>query len=390
MIRYLLTQKVPTLVKEPPQERRGVDYATLSFFSAAANHQAELVEEMLQLFDDLWPTGQWEQAGRSAHYERVFVHVTGARIELTAPSQGEGKNAGGLSLSLPGGCFFLQETNQAAFMLWRLSHMDGFRHFTRLDLMSTELRPEWPAERVVRSVEAGETWVKGYSTYRLWADREADGAIDGGATIYWGSPRADRLCRTYDKAADGNWGIPAIRDEVQLRRGWAKSTGQELVKLLDSHLTVQAMDDAVKDLAAGVINRHLQYMTLQGADPKTDKNWTRKAEPADWFASRIGRSVASIRKAPRPAVDLESTVDWGVRQYGRYFALSCLRYSLESQLPLEAAVEGLWERFLARLSDEDLEEITAGMDADEAARWRQEHARLCDGMAWEAEHADLR
>lgn len=379
---------MPALVKEPPQERRGLDYASLSFFSSTAGRQEQLVKGLLDLFDQLWPTGSWQEGGRSAHFQSAYSHVTGSRIELTVPG-GEGKNPGVLLLTLPGAAFYLQPSGQAAFMLWSLSKMEGFRHFTRLDFQSTELSPSWDARRVISAVEEGQVWVKGMASYRLWAERQADQAIEDGATLYWGSPRSDRQCRTYDKAAQSNWSTPAIRDEVQLRRGWAKSTGQQLVSLLESNLTTDAMDDAIKDLAAGVINQHLQYWTLNGANPKEDKNWMRKAEPADWFADRIGRQVASVRKAPRPVQDLEATVSWGVQQYGRYLALLTLRRSKESGLPLDQCWAGLWDRCYARLSDEDVEELVQGLEGPEAAALRAEIEAIRNEVAFESEHANL-
>ena len=380
---------MPSLVKEPQQERRGVDYASLSFFSAANSHQEALFDGIIRLFDDLWPTGQWEERGSSPHYQHVFVHVTGSRIELTPPSIEGARNTGGLVLSLPGAAFYLQPSPQAAFMLWALVRMDGFKHFTRLDFQSTELEPDWPADKVIQAVEGGEVWVKGMSTYRLWAERAWGGAIEEGATLYWGSPRSDKQCRTYDKRAESRWRVPAIRDEVQLRRGWAKAAGRQLIELLDSNLSSQAMDEAIQDYAAGVINRHLQYMTLNGADPLTDKNWTRKAEPADWFRARIGNRVASIKKAPRPVQDLDRSVDYGIQQYGRYFALKVLQAQKESQLPLEGIVNGLFLRFQARLKPEDIEELFASETDAYRASLREQLEDIQASVAWEQEHRDL-
>lgn len=360
----------------------------MSFFSAAESHQQDLVGEITGLFAELWPTGSWEERGASAHYQFVFSHITGARLELTPPTDGSGRNEGGLLLTLPGGCFWLQPSASSAFMLWRLTHLDGFRHFTRLDFQSTELEPEWPAERVIHEVEAGKLWVKGHRSYRLWAERQADGAIEDGATIYWGSPRSDRQARSYDKAAESRWGTPAIRDEVQLRRGWAKAAGKELVAVLESNLSTDDMDAAIRDLAAGVINKHLQYWTLNGADPANDKNWTRKAEPATWFRDRIGTAVAGISKAPRPVQDLESTVSWGIQQYGRHLALYAWRRAQESGQPIEEVREGLFELMEARLKPEDIASLWPQLGEAELAERVQALEGLQARVAWEEEHRE--
>ena len=380
---------MPSLIKEPQQERRGVDYASLSFFSAAPTHQQQLFDSLIDLFEQLWPTAGWEERGATTHYEHLFVHTTGARLEFSSPKEKGVRNAGGALLSLPGAVFWLQPSAQAAFMLWALVRLDGFKHFTRLDFQSTELNPDWPTERVIDAVEKGLVWVKGMHNYRLWAERSWGGDIAAGATLYWGSPRSDKQCRTYDKRAESNWKQPAIRDEVQLRRGWAQSAGRQMVELLEANLSSDDMDQAIQDYAAGVINKHLQYMTLNGADPNTDKNWTRKAEPADWFRERIGNRVASIQKAPRLQQDLERTVAYGVQQYGRYFALDCLLTQKRSGMDLQSVVEGMFQRFQARLKPEDIREVFGDQDRAFQEDLLDQLIETQKFVAWEAEHKTI-
>ena len=162
-----------------------------------------------------------------------------------------------------------------------------------------------------------------------------------------------------------------------------------MVELLEANLSSDDMDQAIQDYAAGVINKHLQYMTLNGADPATDKNWTRKAEPADWFRERIGNRVASIQKAPRLQQDLQRTVDYGVQQYGRYFALDVLLRQKESGMDLQSVVEGMFQRFQARLKPEDLREVFGDQEPAFQQDLLRQLTELQDDVAWEQEHKAL-
>ena len=78
----------------------------------------------------------------------------------------------------------------------------------------------------------------------------------------------------------------------------------------------------MQDTVTSALNKQGQYWQLNGANPKEDKNWKRKAEPADWFAKRIGRASKNVaKKKPVVQRDLEAVTAYGIQQYGRYFAL---------------------------------------------------------------------
>lgn len=351
------------LVKEPAQERRGLDYVVATFSASTPKKQQDQFDSLLELAEEIAPTWNFTDRGSSRHYERVFQNELGVRVELTEPGMLGQVSAGGMCFSLPGTCWWVQSDEQAALNVLRIAHIDGFKHFTRLDWQNTELHPSWDAYRIREAVTQGEVWVKGASTFRDYMDRDSDGTPTNGLTMYWGSTRSEKLGRSYDKAANAGWVTPAIRDEVQTRGRWAQAHGRELVADLEKAHGSAEMVEAIHQHTASALTQHLQYWTLNGTSPKKDNNWKRKAQPADWYAQRIGKPSKAVRKAAKPAVDLETTVDYGVQQYGRYFARWVDEMARKHDMEPNFAMGALLCRFKSRLKDEDMDWYLEGLNA---------------------------
>ena len=255
-------------------------------------------------------------------------------------------------------------------MLRKLIELRAFRHFTRLDFQNTELEPSWDADRVFRGVRAGEVWVAGYSGWDVRGGFDYEMNSLSGRTLIWGSQRSDRLYSTYDKGAEARWKGGGIRDEIRLKGNWARAYGEDLIKGLRNSHTSAEMEGVVQETVAGALNRHGQYWQLNGANPKEDKNWKRKAEPADWFAARIGRQSSNVvKKKPEPVRDLEAVAAYGIQQYGRYFSLWVSQLQNQMGISRSEAWVALQARFDARLKEEDLEMLPSlfpGLEAAEA------------------------
>lgn len=383
--RYLLRTVPNKVIPEPCQESRRVDYATAVFSSATPRHQQETFDFCVSIGEDLSPVHGFEERGHSPHFARVFTTDLGMRVELTEHGEARGRNPGMTVLTLPGAAFYLQESDRQALMLWKVMHQDGFKWFSRLDFQNTELEPRIDADDVHQGVEDGRYWVKGYGSWRPYGELDAEGSCPGGRTLYWGSARAERQGRTYDKARQSDWKQPAIRDELQLRGDWAHAYGRELRKALDDGFTSAEQTTNLSNLVTSALNHHLQYWELNGANPKADKNWQRKAQPADWYQERIGKHSEPVRKAPRPALDLESSVSAGVRQYGRAFVLWVEEHAAKDGLSRDFVLEALYGRFLARLKADDLEEAFPGFTDDERAEWLADLEGIKDQHALAAE-----
>ena len=217
------------LLKEPAQERRGIDYAVCTFFAASPTKQQDQFDQMVEWVEGITPSWGFTETGASPHYERVFRTDLGARIEMTEVGSVMSRNASQACLSIPGNLWWIQSDEEAAFRFLQLSKIEGFKHFTRLDFQNTELEPAFDVYKVREGVNNGELWVNGASTFRDYMDRDALGEPINGLTLYWGSKRSEKLGRSYDKASEGKWDTPAVRDEVQTRGRWAQAHGQALI-----------------------------------------------------------------------------------------------------------------------------------------------------------------
>ncbi len=66
---------------------------------------------------------------------------------------------------------------QAALNFWRISLIDGFKWFTRIDFQNTELDPEWPALRMLEAANNQEILGQGLDPLsRLHRTGFGDGA----------------------------------------------------------------------------------------------------------------------------------------------------------------------------------------------------------------------
>lgn len=385
-IRHSLTRQVVKLLKEPPQARRGIDYLVAIYYAATPARQQEQFDEILQLADEIAPNWAFKEAGNSPHFECVFTNDVGIRIELTPPTSISGRNKGGMCVSFPGTCWWIQTSEQGAFNVLRLSKIEGFKHFSRIDFQNTELEPEWPAERMGQAVNDGEIWVKGSTRFRDHWDRDQEGEPINGITLYWNSVRSEKQSKSYNKAADAGWAIAAVRDETQLRGKWAHAHGKELITGLTNSHTSAEMAGVVESQTCSALRQHLEYWTLNGTSPKTDKNWKRNANPADWYVKRIGKASERIQKAPKPLQDLQTTVDYGVQQYGRYIYRWCIENSRRNGIPLDMAVAQFMTRCQSRLKEDDDAWLFDEQTKGDIRAIKKELKQAADQVAYAQEH----
>lgn len=275
----------------------------------------------------------------------------------------------------------MQTSSQAALNFWKISLIDGFKWFTRIDFQNTELNPEWPALRMLEAANSQEIWVKGSTRFRDHIERDSEMEPINGCTLYWASSRSEKIPKSYDKAADAGWDTPAVRDEVLVRGRWANEHGRMLaMDLGKAHGSVE-MVEVVNRHTESALNQHLLYFTLNGTSPKTDKNWKRKANPADWYIKRIGKHSAPIQKAPKAGIDLETTVDYGVQQYGRHMYRWVIEQGRKHGLPTEFVLNSLFMRFQSRVKTEDMDWLCEELTLEERVEVERELERIKDEVS---------
>ena len=96
---------------------------------------------------------------------------------------------------------------------------------------------------------------------------------------------------------------------------------------------------------------------------------------------RIGKRCEPIQKAPKPLQDLETTVDYGVQQYGRHMYRWCIEHSRKHDLPFEFVVNSLIKRMQSRLRDEDMDWLLGGVPEQEASKIKKELRASADEVA---------
>ena len=352
------------------QERRGLDWSTLVYTRSERRAFQKCFDGISLAINKAFPSCCFREGGGSPHYEHVFLHDIGIRIELTPPDSGFNRNKGSICVQLPGAFFYLLPGSTMGETFQALTGLKGFTHFTRLDFQVTEMNPSVTAEEVALGGEEGRYWVKGAKKWRTYADRRPGGEMEDGISLYWGSARSDKLGRTYNKAAEPpRWKSPAIRDEVQLRGQWAKTHGEFLVKELSGSMTQAERLAVMAKNASGALSQHLMYYEL-GNVPASDKNWARTAKPASWYLERLGKPSEPVEKGIKEPLDLDRAVESALRQYGRSMYRYAWKRGIEEGFGFERVALSLFSRMEATLKEEDLDWLCPDGDPDErAAAW---------------------
>jgi len=368
------------------QESRRIDWASLAFHVGTIRKLQNAFDGVVSAVEDVNPSISFEKKTRSQYFEDVYETSNGWRIEFSPPASGN-PNQGQMLVTCKGRAFWQQSQVDQAVMLRKFVELPAFRHFTRLDFQNTELEPEWDADRVFEGVRNGELWVPGYSGWDVRGGFDYEMNSLSGRTLIWGSQRADRLLSTYDKGAEARWKGTGIRDEIRFKRQWARAYGEELVRDFRRCKTSAEMEAVVQDTVTSALNKQGQYWQLNGANPKEDKNWKRKAEPADWFAKRIGRASKNVaKKKPTVQRDLEAVTAYGVQQYGRYFALWVSRFQQVAGVSRSEAYKALQCRFDSKLRDEDFELPEMQFEGMDVAAVKQSLAQIGDLVSEMSEH----
>ena len=92
-------------------------------------------------------------------------------------------------------------------------------------------------------------------------------------------------------------------------------------------------------------------------------------------------SVLPIKAGVIVIVDLDTTVDYGVQQYGRYFARWVSEQARAHDLPEQFVMKALLHRFQARIKPEDESWFVEGLTPEEAEARLAELEETRDAIA---------
>jgi hypothetical protein len=191
----------------------------------------------------------------------------------------------------------------------------------------------------------------------------------------WGSPESAVRARSYNKAAESGWDVPAVRHEVQLRRQPARDKWNFLIEQLQVE---QGEESTTTENAfvQSVLNQHMAYLDTSRMGKlmrkKWPADWAQRCENADWWDKEVVTgNPKEIKTQWKLAKKLEDSVAASNVQYGRILAKwMLLRVSRDHLEPQDALLD-MSAQWVLRLKDEDLDELLMLVPQEEHAQLRE-------------------
>ena len=181
------------------------------------------------------------------------------------------------------------------------------------------------------------------------------------STVMWGSPSSSIRSRSYNKAAESNWDVPAVRHEVQLRKQPARDQFNYLVGQLQVEQAEEATT-AENAFVQSVLNQRMAYLdTTRFAKLHRDKwpkNWAKRCEKAQWWEKEVVTGDPTELKTKwRLFKRLEDSQAACDAQYGRILAKTLLCKVYRDGLEPSEALMDMSSQWVLRLKDEDLTDL---------------------------------
>jgi hypothetical protein len=341
------------------------DWLTTSFRSATADHMNRVFALAQDIAASVPGQAGFQECSPGRHFSVGYSSGVGVSFMATPPATGLHNQ--GVSVIHLQGTFWAHANSELQMRtLEELAEFEGRYRFTRLDAQVTTLEPEHTAEQVLEDVAAGRLWIKGYNSWKPDGVRDIDGQPCNGVTVYFGAPSSDKRVRTYNKAAEQGWDIPARRDEVQLRQDWANTHTQLIAQAIAGAKTPEAAYLAYQQACSALIAQHMQYLDITGVARPRPKNWARGRQAPKWWRDTLSQEFEPVLLSRRVTDDLEEKMNHLVSQYGRIGAAWMAKRVLEGKSDSFAqASYDFALRMLQKLSNEDLEELVRDLPKDQ-------------------------
>ena len=361
-----------------------LDWLSVSLFGATANRQREQLGYFFGLLQDLSDGATWSEPSPAKFFANSVSHEAGLSIKWTEPSSGE-TNQGLISVDIRGQAFQSLDRDQRRDLYLDIAEMEGFKQCTRLDAQRTVLRPSMSAEQIHEALLDQALWVRSFRGFRQMGVLSGREALDGGSTVMWGSPQSAVRARSYNKAVEASWDIPAVRHEVQLRKQPARDKFSALIDELQREDESKATTVETA-FVQSVLNQHMAYYDTRrlARRRKKDwpKDWAQQCEKAEWWTKEVVTGdPKEIKTQWRLAKKLEDSVAASDVQYGRILGKWMISHCLNTGETPEEALLTRSAQWLIRLKDEDLEELFQLVPKEQHdelvknwAAWRQDAA----------------
>ena len=367
-----------------------LDWLSVSFFGATVRQQREQLSYFFSLLNAIADGATWPKPSPSKFFQNAVAHPAGLSVKWTEPGSGQ-TNEGLISVDVRGTAFQALEREHRKALYLDISELEGFKQCTRLDAQRTVLNPICSAEEIHECLLSRTLWVKSFRGFTQMGELDADGAPSSGSTVMWGSPQNAIRARSYNKAIESDWDIPAVRHEVQMRKQPARDKFNFLIEQLQVEQAGEATT-AENAFVQSVLNQHMAYLDTTRLAKLTrknwPKNWAKRCENADWWDKEVVTGdPKEIKTQWRLAKKLEESVRAGDVQYGRIYAKWMLARVHRDGLTAEEALLDMSAQWVLRLKDEDLDDLMLLVPPEGHAtlrdnfyKWRQIAAHNAEQM----------
>jgi hypothetical protein len=337
-----------------------LDWLSVSLFGATVRKQREQLSYFFSLLGAISDGATWPEPSPAKFFQNAVAHEAGISIKWTEPGSGD-TNQGLISVDLKGTAFLALEREHRKALYLDIAEMEGFKQCTRLDAQRTVLSPAMTAEQLHERLVAQRVWVKSYQGFRQMGPLTGRNVTSEASTVMWGAPESAVRARSYNKAAEAGWDVPAVRHEVQLRRQPARDKFNALIEQLQVEQAEEATT-AENAFVQSVLNQHMAYLDTSRFAKLTKKNWPKnwaqRCENADWWDKEVVTGdPKEIKTVWRLQKKLEDSVAAGDAQYGRIFAKWLLAESVASGESIEECLLTRSAQWFLRTQDGDLEEL---------------------------------
>ena len=354
------------------------DWLATSFKSASARHQQQTLDFLQSIPERIAPDAHWKQGSGSKHFERVFTHPLGLRIEFTPISPSP--TSGTTLINCSGLYFSVASVYEQMKLFEQLHQFKGRYHYTRLDVQVTTLNPTQSAEQIVDDVREGRLWIKGYRGFEPKGIRDINGSPSGGLSACFGSPESDRRATSYNKAAEQGWETPARRDEARLRGQWAEQHTADIATAVAGASSENEAIDAYQSGTRTAIVQHMQYLDITGQPKPRPKNWARNAKAPKWWSETIEQQITPVKLNRKPESGIEVRFGHMKTQWARTFSeyvthrcASGMSHSFHQSIVdaglqlFQYAKEEDVDRMIQELSEDDRKAFKAAWEGSVAA-----------------------
>ena len=337
-----------------------LDWLSVSLFGASTNRQRAQLAYFFGLLQDVSDGATWPEPSPAKFFQNAVSHEAGLSIKWTEPESGQ-TNQGLISVDIRGRAFLALEREQRKALYLDIAEMEGFKQCTRLDAQRTVLNPSMSAEQIHDELVRQALWVRSFRGFRQMGVLSGREAPEEGSTVMWGSPQSAVRARSYNKAVEASWDIPAVRHEVQLRKQPARDKFTALIQQLQSEDETKATTVETA-FVQSVLNQHMAYYDTSRLaklrKKEWPKNWAQMCEKAEWWEKEVVTGdPKEIKTQWRLAKKLEDSVAASDAQYGRILGKWLFAHCLNTGETPEEAFLARSSQWLTRLKDEDLEEL---------------------------------